>query len=91
VDRTTLLSEVRTLVADFTGLEPEAIGPEAHLQNDLGLDSLNLVQLLTVLTQRHGLDARIDRLTDLDRMMTVGGLADTLLDLPDLTAEAHPS
>ncbi|MFI9251097.1 acyl carrier protein [Streptomyces sp. NPDC053069] len=91
MDRTTLLSEVRTLVADFTGLEPEAIGPGAHLQNDLGLDSLNVVQLLTALTRRHSLDARIDRLSDLDRMTTVGGLADTLLDLAGLTAEARPS
>ncbi|GAA2679472.1 acyl carrier protein [Streptomyces lunalinharesii] len=91
MDRTTLLAEIQTLVAGFTGLEPEAIGPEAHVQNDLGLDSLNLVQLLTELTRRHGLEVRIDRLTDLDRMMTVGGLTDTLLALAGDSAEVHPS
>jgi acyl carrier protein len=91
VNQTALLADVRMLVADFTGLEPVAIGLQDHLQSDLGLDSLNIVQLITELMRRNDLEVRIERLADLDRMTTVGGLVDTLLALADVMAETEPS
>lgn len=51
---TTLKERVNNLVADEFELEPEAIRPDADLYKDLGLDSLDAIDLVVALERKFG-------------------------------------
>lgn len=51
---TTLKDQVNNLVAGEFELEPEAIRPDADLYKDLGLDSLDAIDLVVALERKFG-------------------------------------
>lgn len=51
--RTVYLDELARIAPDVA---PETVGPDDHLQDDLGLDSMDVLNLVTALHEKLGLD-----------------------------------
>jgi acyl carrier protein len=51
--RTCFLEELVNVAPD---IDPETVQPDAHLQDDLGLDSMDILNLVTALHARLGID-----------------------------------
>ena len=47
-----LEQEVRGLIADIIEMEPSQIDPEAHLVEDLGMDSMMALEILATLEKK---------------------------------------
>lgn len=60
-----LYEQIRQIIAKELALEKEKIVPEAHLQDDLGADSLALLNLAEALQLRFGVPMESDDLVDL--------------------------
>lgn len=61
----TLYDEIREMIIAELALDKEAVVPEAHLQEDLGADSLGLLNLAEALDTRFGIDLQGDDLVDI--------------------------
>ncbi len=51
-----ILEKVKAVVADKLGVEPEKVVPEASFIDDLGADSLDIVELVMGLEDEFGLE-----------------------------------
>lgn len=61
-----LEEDVKLIISGMTGLKPEKISSEAHLYNDLGIDSIKGIELTVALQEKYGIrvkDSRISQLT----------------------------
>lgn len=74
------LEFLRTVMADKLGLEPSMITPEAHLRDQLGLDSLDAVELIGYVQDELGV--RVEQ-EEIEAFATVGDLLD-IMDRHDL-------
>ncbi|WP_327289715.1 acyl carrier protein [Streptomyces sp. NBC_01198] len=74
-----LRSRIADVLVDRLGLLPEEVVPGARFREDLGMDSLDMVELLTVVEEELGgpLDSPEDTLASLD---TIGDVVDFLLE-----------
>lgn len=72
-----VLDDVRRLFADVTRYPLEVIEPDADLENDLGIDSVKLGEVLSVLRERFGLPAAAEEDPDggLAHLRTVSAIA----------------
>jgi acyl carrier protein len=61
----TLYDEIREMITTELALDREVVVPEAHLQDDLGADSLGLLNLAEAIDARYGLDLQGDDLVDI--------------------------
>jgi acyl carrier protein len=61
----TLYDEIKGIIAAELALDEEIIVPEAHLQDDLGADSLGLLNLAEALDKRYGIQLQGDDLVDI--------------------------
>ena len=52
-----LVDEVRSVFAEVTRYPLEILDPQAHLEEDLGIDSVKLAEIVAVLSERYGLPA----------------------------------
>ena len=48
-----LEQEVRELIADIIEMDPNEIGPDAHLVEDLGMDSMMALEILAALEKKY--------------------------------------
>jgi len=81
MDRSHALTSVRTVLADELGLPAEEITPTANLREDLGMDSLDLVELVTSLEEQVG--QRVPR-EQLEGVHTIDDVVDLVLILAEL-------
>lgn len=44
-----IMSNAVALIADQLGISPESVTPTSHIQNDLGADSLDIVEMMMML------------------------------------------
>jgi acyl carrier protein len=56
-----IIERINTTIAKEFELEPAVMKPEAHLVNDLGLDSLDFVDLVVVLQNAFAFKLREDK------------------------------
>jgi acyl carrier protein len=70
---------VRELLATQAGLPPEAIEWDMRLGEDLGLDSVDAVDLLTSIERLTGMQFEVEQLEGIE---TVGNLVDRLTEPP---------
>lgn len=63
-----LYSEIKEMIIKAVAAEDEAVVPEAHLQDDLGADSLALLNLAEAIGERYGVEIEGDDLVDLDNV-----------------------
>ncbi|MEV5505175.1 acyl carrier protein [Streptomyces orinoci] len=76
--RDTVEHELRTLLTERFAVPAEQITPEAHLFDDLGLDSVDLISAVAILEERHSLTITDENLQD---MLVVRGLVDRVTQL----------
>ncbi len=81
MDRSHALTRVRTVLADELGLPAEEITPTANLREDLGMDSLDLVELVTSLEEQVGRQVPRERL---EGVHTIDHVVDLVLVLAEL-------
>ncbi len=60
-----LYDEIREMITTELALDREVVVPEAHLQDDLGADSLGLLNLAEAIDARYGLALQGDDLVDI--------------------------
>ncbi len=61
----TLYEEIKEMIKAELALDDEVVVPEAHLQDDLGADSLGLLSLAEAIDIRYGLQLQGDDLADI--------------------------
>ncbi|TXT24867.1 MAG: acyl carrier protein [Rhodocyclaceae bacterium] len=62
--------EVRALIADIIEMEPEKIDPDAHLVEDLGMDSMMALEIIAVMEKKYRIqipEAELPKITTLNR------------------------
>ncbi|HLS88881.1 MAG TPA: acyl carrier protein [Sphingobacteriaceae bacterium] len=64
-----ILQRIRSIIVDQLGVEEEEVKPEASFIDDLGADSLDLVELIMALEEEFGTDIPDE---DAERINTVG-------------------
>lgn len=60
----TLYDEIKEIITTELALDKEGVVPEAHLQDDLGADSLGLLNLAEAIDARYGINLQGDDLVD---------------------------
>jgi len=66
-----IFEKVREILAQQLDIEEESINMESNIQEDLGADSLDLVDLLMTLEDDYGLEVPDE---DVEKIKTVGDL-----------------
>ncbi len=61
----TLHDEIKEIITTELALDREIVVPEAHLVDDLGADSLGLLNLAEAIDARYGIDLQGDDLVDI--------------------------
>jgi acyl carrier protein len=61
----TLYDEIKEMITAELALDREVVVPEAHLQDDLGADSLGLLNLAEAIDARYGIELQGDDLVDI--------------------------
>jgi len=60
-----LYDEIKELIISELAVDENIVVPEAHLQDDLGADSLGLLNLAEAINARYGLQLQGDDLMDI--------------------------
>jgi acyl carrier protein len=63
-----LFSEIKAIIAKLLAVDAEAITKEAHLNFDLGADSLALVNLANAISEKYGIELLDGDLVELDNV-----------------------
>jgi acyl carrier protein len=66
-----LNERVNTLVTDQLGVDRKSLTPEANLLDDLGADSLDVVELVMALEEEFGIEVPDD---DVENIRTIGDI-----------------
>ncbi|KAF1896241.1 hypothetical protein Lal_00018520 [Lupinus albus] len=56
LDKSEVADRVITCVKNFQKVDPSKVNPNAHFQNDLGLDSLDAVEIVMALEEEFGFE-----------------------------------
>ncbi len=67
-----MLEKIKKLVAENLGIEEETITENASFKEDLGVDSLDLFELVMALEEEYDLEIPTE---DLEKLTTVGEVA----------------
>ncbi|MFQ5513799.1 MAG: acyl carrier protein [Myxococcota bacterium] len=67
--------KVHSIIGDQLGVERANLVPEANLLDDLGADSLDIVELVMALEEEFGIEVPDD---DVERMRTISDIVDYL-------------
>ncbi|KAI4342866.1 hypothetical protein MLD38_027433 [Melastoma candidum] len=68
LDKSEVTDRVVSVVKNFQKVDPSKVTPEAHFQNDLGLDSLDTVEVVMALEEEFGFeipDNEADKITNI--------------------------
>ena len=63
-----LFAEIKEIIVKELALDEEAVTPEAHLQDDLGADSLALLNLTEIIGIRYNIAITGDDLVDINNV-----------------------
>lgn len=69
LDKSEVADRVICVVKNFQKVEPSKVTPNAHFQNDLGLDSLDAVEIVMALEEEFGFeipDNEADKINSID-------------------------
>jgi acyl carrier protein len=75
MDRATAQRVICEYLSGRFGIEREELSDEARFQEDLGLDSLEVTELLVGVEDQTGTDLGLARLTTIDDVTSIGALA----------------
>ena len=68
----TILEQITAMLAESFALSPDAVTPDARLEADLGINSLELAELALRCDEEFGVEIDDD---DIHRLITVGDVA----------------
>ncbi|MCR5563751.1 MAG: acyl carrier protein [Desulfovibrio sp.] len=80
-DDTAIIETVNTALAEEFELDPAALVPEADIRADLGLDSLDIVDMVIVLERAFGM--KLKNRQGLAQIRTLGDIHAFIIDLRD--------
>jgi acyl carrier protein len=80
VDKTGIAAKVKTIFSEKLGLEQSLMIPSASFTNDLGLDSLDVIETFMALEKEFGIKISDE---DAEKLTTVGSVIDYI------TAHVH--
>ncbi len=63
-----LFDEIKKMIIKIFALDNEMVVPDAHLQDDLGADSLALVTLSEEISERYSIELDLDDLVDIENV-----------------------
>ncbi|MEE7627204.1 phosphopantetheine-binding protein [Methylobacter sp. Wu8] len=87
-----LLAQVTSVVAEVTRYPIELLAPNAELEEDLGIDSVKLGEILAVLREHFGLESRLtDDIREIRTITTIAALLEDRLDRPQAMPAAAPA
>ena len=72
-----MLEKMKELIADQLGINADEITAESNFKDDLGVDSLDLFELVSSLEEEYNVEIPAE---DLEKMATVGDVIDYLKD-----------
>ena len=72
-----MLEKKKELIADQLGINADEITAESNFKDDLGVDSLDLFELVSSLEEEYSVEIPAE---DLEKMATVGDVIDYLKD-----------
>ena len=61
-----LYDEIKDMIIEAVAPEDDTVVPEAHLQDDLGADSLALLNLAEKISERYGIELQPDDIVELE-------------------------
>ena len=61
-----VFSEIKAVIVKEFAVDDEAVTPEAHLQDDLGADSLALLNLTEIIGKRYDIEITGDDLVEIN-------------------------
>jgi enoyl-[acyl-carrier protein] reductase III len=73
---TALQCEIHRIFADVTRYPLEVLEPEANLEDDLGIDSVKLGEIFSVLREKYCLPEKLD--LPMERLKTIAGITEAL-------------
>lgn len=73
VSKTEIAAKIRTIFVEKLGVEESALVPKASFANDLGADSLDVLETLMALEKEFGIKIPDE---DAEKMTTVGSVID---------------
>jgi len=68
-----IFQELRSIIADQLGVKPEEVTMDSSFTDDLGADSLDIVELIMALEEEFGLEIPDE---DAEKIVTVGDAVD---------------
>ncbi len=63
-----LFSEIKNMIVRVFALEEESVVSEAHLEDDLGGDSLAIMNLAEAIAKRYGIEIQIEDIIEVDNV-----------------------
>jgi len=63
-----LFSEIKKMIVKLLAIDDEEVTKDAHLQFDLGADSLALMHLATAINNKYGLELLVDDFVELENI-----------------------
>jgi acyl carrier protein len=86
MDRQDVLAGMADVAVELLGVDREVVTPEARFEDDLGVDSLGLVEFVMAIEDRFGIKVPESKL---EGITTVGEAVDLVLDSVGETAGAE--
>jgi len=63
-----IYAEIKNMIVNVFALEEETVSSEAHLQDDLGADSLAIMNLAAAIAKRYGIEIQGEDILELDNV-----------------------
>jgi acyl carrier protein len=63
-----LFSEIKNMIVSVFALEEESVVSEAHLEDDLGGDSLAIMNLAEAIAKRYGIEIQSEDIIEVDNV-----------------------
>ena len=76
----TVLEVIREVLVDVRGIDPAEVTAEARLTDDLGVDSLDAVQIILALEDHYGREVDDESIEDLETVGDIVSLIESLID-----------
>ena len=64
----TLFTEIKQMIKHLFGFEDVEITEDVHLQIDLGVDSIGIMNLIAAINEKYGLELLLDDVVELENI-----------------------
>ncbi len=75
-----ILEKVKKLVAEQLGISEEEVKPESNIIEDLGADSLDVIEMLMTLEEEYGITIPDDQINQVKTISQIVSLIESLKD-----------